>query len=471
MESTSSAVSGTIITPQPLAQPRPAGLPWREKVGYALGDTASNFYWKTFEFFLLIFYTDVYGLSPAVAGTMFGVARIWDAAIDPLMGSIADRTRSRWGRFRPYLLWGIIPLVAAGGLTFTTPNLHGGAKIVYAYATYIFMMTAYTVINIPYGALMGVMTSNTQERTSLSSLRFIGGFGGGIILVSSMPFLVKFLGQGNVARGWQLSMLVWGALAAALFLVSFSWTRERVQPPRGQRPDLKRELGDLARNTPWMVMFLLGLITLTSFITRSQTTAYYFKYYVGNEALTGVFVSTAMLAVIAGIALTGPATRLVGGKRNLYMVLMALSGVLTLAFHAVPRTSTGLIIGLNALIAFVQGPNAPLVWAMYADTADYGEWKFRRRNTGLIFAAATMAQKGGAALAGITSGFLLAATGYVANAQQSAQSLRGILLMMNIVPGLLCLLAAGVTLVYRLDDATMRKIEQDLLARRAEASR
>jgi glycoside/pentoside/hexuronide:cation symporter, GPH family len=444
-----------------------ARLSFKEKVGYALGDTASNFYWKTFEFFLLIFYTDVFGLSPAVAGTMFLFTRIFDALIDPVMGAIADRTHSRWGHFRPYLLWGALPLAVAGVLTFTTPDLDTRGKTIYAFATYALMMAAYTFINIPYSALLGVTTSDSRERTSLSSMRFIGGFTGGVVVVAATPWLVSFLGRGDPTRGWQLTMVVWGILAAALFVVCFATTRERVTPPPRQEANLKLELLHLLTNRPWMVMFLMGVITLTAFITRGQSTAYFCKYYLGNEALTGVFVSTGMLASIAGIALTGPVSRMVGGKKNLFCLLMAVSGALTMLFHFLPPEQPALLIGFNALITFIQGPNSPLVWAMYADTADYGEWRHGRRNTGLIFAAATMAQKGGGALAGMVNGLLLTAFGYVANAEQTARSLTGIRISMNLVPGALCLLAAAVTLLYSLDERTMQRIERDLRARRS----
>ena len=442
----------------------------KEKLGYALGDTASNLYWKSFEFFLLIFYTDVFGISPAVAGTMFGVTRVIDAISDPVMGSIADRTRTRWGRFRPYLLWMAIPFGAAGVLTFTTPNLEGTAKVVYAYLTYNFLMLAYTAINIPYSALMGVMTSDTQQRTALSSWRFTGGFGGGLIVVSSTPWLVATLGAGDAERGWQLAMVVWGVLAAVLFFITFSTTRERVEPPAEQKADLKQEVTDLVRNGPWMVMFALGIITLTALIVRGQTTAYYFKYYVKNEALMSVFVSTHMLAVIAGVVLTAPLTKVFGGKRNLYAAALATSGVLFALFFLVPPQATATIIGLNILVSFIGGPIAPLVWAMYADTADYGEWKNGRRNTGLVFAAATMAQKGGGALAGVVSGFLLTSFGYVANVAQSAGSILGIRVMMSLIPGGLLLVAAGVTMLYHLDDRRMKRIEVELLERRARAA-
>ncbi|HXU83973.1 MAG TPA: glycoside-pentoside-hexuronide (GPH):cation symporter, partial [Polyangia bacterium] len=229
-----------------------AKLSWSEKVGYALGDTASNFYWKTFEFFLLIFYTDVFGLTPAVAGTLFLFTRICDAISDPIMGALADRTRTRWGRFRPYLLWMALPIAVAGVLTFSTPDLDSRGKTIYAFLTYGLMMLAYTAINIPYSALMGVTTPDSEDRTSLSSLRFIGGFTGGVVVVAATPWLVRILGHGDAARGWQLAMVVWGALAAALFVVCFATTRERVAPPADQKSDLRQEIRNLAANRPWM---------------------------------------------------------------------------------------------------------------------------------------------------------------------------------------------------------------------------
>jgi GPH family glycoside/pentoside/hexuronide:cation symporter len=438
----------------------------REKVGYALGDTASNFYWKSFEFFLFIFYTDVFGLSPVTAGTMFAVTRVFDALIDPVMGTIADRTHSRWGRFRPYLLWMAVPLALAGVLVFATPHLGGPAKVVYAYATYILVMIAYTAINIPYSALMGVTTADSLERTSLSSLRFIGGFSGGILVVSTTPWLVRSLGGGNPTRGWPLAMMVWGVLAVALFFVCFATTRERVEPPPRQDPNLRRELADLLSNRPWLVMGLLGLVTLTALVTRSQTTAYYFKYVVHDELMTGTFLGSGMVAAIGGIALAAPATRLLGDKRRLFTLLMAVSGVLTLSFSFLPPTAPLLLLLLNGAICLLQGASSPLLWAMYADTADFGEWKYGRRNTGLVFSAATMAQKGGGALAGLLNGLVLSAFGYAANAPQTARSLLGIRLTMSVIPGVLCLVAAAIMGMYQLDDRTVARIEGDLKRRR-----
>jgi GPH family glycoside/pentoside/hexuronide:cation symporter len=250
-------------------------------------------------------------------------------------------------------------------------------------------------------------------------------------------------------------------------VLCFLGTKERVAPPAQQEADLGRELRDLVGNVPWVVMCLVGVVTLTAFITRSQSTAYFFKYYVRDESLTKIAITTGMIAGILGIALVPPLTRLLGGKRNLFAALMAISGALTVAFYFLPATSPRLLIAFNILIVLIQGGNSPLVWAMYADTADYAEWKNGRRNTGLIFSAATMSQKGGGALAGVLNGIFLTVFGYVANAEQTARSLLGIRLTMSVIPGLLCIVAASIIVFYKLDDRTMKSIERALLERRA----
>ena len=196
-------------------------LPFTEKVAYALGDTASNLYWRLFDVFLFIFYTDVFGIPAATVGTMMLSARLIDAFSDPIMGALADRTNTRWGKFRPYLLWGGIPLLAAGILTFTVPDLSEPGKVIWAYLTYIAMMLAYTFINVPYGAMMGIMTGDSQQRTALSSFRFIGAFTGGTIVAYFTPSLVAYLGQGDEALGWQLTLVVYGTIAMVLYSICF----------------------------------------------------------------------------------------------------------------------------------------------------------------------------------------------------------------------------------------------------------
>jgi GPH family glycoside/pentoside/hexuronide:cation symporter len=439
-------------------------LSWKEKAGYALGDAASNFYWKSFEFFLMFFYTDVFRLPASTTGTMFAVARIVDGVCDPVMGIVADRTNTRWGKFRPYLLWFAVPNAAAAVLTFSTPDLGAGGKVVYAYVTYTFMMIAYTAINIPYSALMGVMTPSSEERTSLSSFRFVGAFSAGLVVIFFTKRLVSILGS-TPERGWQMTMVVWGAIATLMFWGAFFATKERVRARPDQKTDLGAELRDLAGNGPWMVLFALGVIVMTNFWIRSATLVYYFKYVVGRENLFEPFALSGTVASIFGIMLTGSLTRLAGGKKRLYMGVMIVGSVLVSLFYVVPPDNVPLLFALNVATGVVMGPQAPLVWAMYADTADYSEWKTGRRATGLIFAAATFALKLGAAVAGWTTGQLLTHFGYAANEAQTPQSLRGIVFLMSVVPGALGLLAAATAGFYKLGDGLMQKIESDLFAR------
>ena len=443
-------------------------LSWREKTGYALGDAGSNFYWKTFEFFLMFFYTDVFRLPAATTGTMFAVARIVDGICDPIMGILADRTNTRWGKFRPYLLWFAIPNAAAAVLTFTTPDLGGSSKTVYAYVTYTFMMIAYTAINIPYSALMGVMTPSSEDRTSLSSFRFVGAFTAGIVVIFFTKRLVAILGA-TPEQGWQLAMLVWGAIATLMFWGAFLSTRERVRPSADQKTDLRAELRDLAGNGPWMVLFALGVVVMTNFWIRSATTVYYFNYVVRRPNLFEPFALSGTVASVVGIMLTGPLTRRLGGKKRLYTAVMAVGSLLVALFWIVPPDQITLVFALNIATGIVMGPQAPLVWAMYADTADYSEWRTGRRATGLIFAAATFSLKLGSAFAGWTTGQLLDRFGYAANQVQTAESLRGIVFLMSIVPGALGLLAAATAVFYPLGDDRMRRVERELETRRTSA--
>src|SRR5271157_12894 len=247
----------------------------KEKIAYSFGDAASNFYWKTFEFFLMIFYTDVFGISAAAVGTMLLVTRMADAVADPVMGAIADRTKTRWGHFRPYVLWFALPLAVAGVLTFTTPNLSGGGKLVYAYITYSLLMFLYTAVNIPYTALMGVMTPNSLERTSIASIRFIGAFTAGVFVQYFTLKLVGFFGHGNAVRGWQLTMVLYGVLAVTMLVLCFASTRERVTPPAQQKSDLRRDLGDLFTSRPWLVLVCVLLLILAAFVIKGSASTYY----------------------------------------------------------------------------------------------------------------------------------------------------------------------------------------------------
>jgi len=440
----------------------------REKVGYGLGDTASNLYFQMFIIYLLFFYTDVFGIPAAAAGTMLMVSRFWDALNDPLMGIIADRTRTRWGKFRPYLLWVAVPIGVVGVATFTTPDLSTGGKVVYAYITYTLMMMAYTAINIPYSALMGVLSPDTQERTSVSTYRFVLAFVGAFLVQGLTLPLVRLFGGEDQAAGFPAAMAVFGVLAAVLFAITFATTRERVQPPPTQQTSLKDDLRDLTRNRPWLILLVMSIASLAYAIIRSGTTVYYFKYFVGDEDLAGAFMVSGTVAVILGVAATQFLSRRLG-KRRLYIGVMGLSSVLTALFFFLPSDQIVLIFALNVITMLVMAPQAPLLWAMYADTADYSEWQNGRRATGLVFSAATFAQKFGIALGGGAAGWLLAGFGFVANAEQTPDTLRGIRLMMSVIPGTAAAVAALAALAYGLDDRTMGRIADDLAARKTGA--
>jgi GPH family glycoside/pentoside/hexuronide:cation symporter len=441
-------------------------LATREKVGYALGDTASNLYWKVFEVYVLFYYTDVFGLSPSTLGTMMLLTRLSDAVADPVMGAIADRTTTRWGKFRPYLLWFSVPMAALGVLAFTTPPFGGTSRIAYAYATYTLMMLAYTGINIPYSALMGVMSSRSSERTALSTYRFIGAFAGGLFVQKCTLDLVRALGAGSASRGWPLTLALYGALSVALFAVCFATTQERVAAEDAPQRELRQDLADLLANRPWRVLFGVGVFVVASGFVRGSAAAYYFKYCVHREGLLGWFLVSGGVAAIAGVAATGAATRALG-KRALYRGVLVAAAALTTVFYWVPGGCVWLLFVLNALIAFVLGPSAPLLWAMYADAADHSEWRTGRRATGLVFAAAIFALKLGAALGGWGLGELLEAFGYLPNTAQTPLALAGIRLVMSAIPGALLLVAAGTLWFYELDEPLVRRIERELAAARS----
>ncbi len=439
----------------------------KEKVAYSLGDAASNLYWKTFEFFLIIFYTDVFGISAAAVGTMLLVTRVADAVADPVMGALADRTKTRWGHFRPYVLWFAIPLAAAGVLTFTTPNLHGGAKLVYAYITYGLLMFLYTAVNIPYTAMLGVMTPNSAERTSISSVRFIGAFTAGVFVQYFTPILVKFFGQGNDTRGWQLTMVLFGILAVAMLALCFTGTRERVTPPIGQNADLKRDLFDLFHSRPWRVLIGVLLLILAAFVIKGSASAYYFKYFLKRSDLLGLFLVSNGLAFLAAVSITQHFAQRFG-KKPLFMAAIGIGGLVIAGFWLPGPSDIWLIFALQIVSSFVIGFNSPLVFAMFADAADHAEWRTGRRTTGLVFASAIFGTKVGVAIGAWVFGLVLAYFGYIANVTQTARSLNGIVLSMSWIPCVLLVVAAGIMSFYPLNDRLMEKIEADLKARRGE---
>ena len=448
-----------------------ARLSVTEKVGYGFGDLASNLFWQMFSIFIAKFYTDVFLLGAATMGTMMLVTRIADAFIDPMIGTLADRTQTRWGHFRPYLVWMAVPMALSAILAFTTPSFGGTARVVYAYLTLSLMMICYSAINIPYSALLGVLTPSSQDRTSASSYRFVMALLPVFIIVNTaLPLVEAFGGGSDVSpKGWQMAMVVYSVLAVILFFTTFALTRERVQPPKEQKTSLKTDVRDLFRNTPWVVLCIVGVAALTYANIRGTVIIYYFDYVVpnGKEYFSSV-MTTGAVAFIAGVMVTAPLSKKFG-KRNFYMVSMALTALTTAAFYYVPPANIPLVWGAHALISFVAAPTAPLVWAMYADTADYSEWKWGRRATGLIFSAASFAQKFGWAIGGGGTGWLLAYYGYVPNIAQGARTVDGIMMMMSFIPTVGAIIAIVALWFYRLDEDTVTQMSAELELRRGAA--
>jgi len=443
---------------------RLARLGWPEKLGFGFGDFGFNLYWTTIASFLAAFYTDVFGISAAAAGTMVFVTRIVDAVTDPLMGALADRTQTRWGKFRPYLLFASLPLAAAGVLTFTTPDLAAGGKLVWAYLTYSALMLSYTVVSMPYSALSGVMTARSQERTTLISARFLFAFTGGALVNKYTLSLVAWLGAGDDVRGWQLTMLLYGVAAVLIFWVTFASTRERITPPTGQNTRPLDDIRDLLGNKPWIILFALAMIIMMTFTMRAGSAYYYFHYYIERPELLPDYLFWQLIAYACGALLAPVMTRYMD-KAKLLMLLMSLVGALSLLFFFVPKDMLWAIFTLNILISLALGPKSPLTWSMYADTADYNEWRNGRRATAMTFSAASFAQKLGGSLGSAGMLWLLGALGYAANQAQSGASQTGIALLQTAIPGAFALIAVIVLTQYDLTGRQLERIQEELQAR------
>nr|WP_255575728.1 MFS transporter [Duganella violaceicalia] len=441
-------------------------MTWREKISYGIADMGFNFYWTNIATFLLIFYTDVFGISAAAAASMVFTIKIINAFTDPLIGAVADRTNTRFGKFRPYLIWLPLPLAGAAFLTYTTPDLSEGGKIVWAYGTYLLMMVCYTCINIPYNALSGVLSADPQERSTVNGLRFIFAFAGGTLVTAATPALVRWLGHGDDKLGWQLTMLVWGALASVLFVTTFLNTRERVAPAPTQQSNVWQDIRDLSRNRPWVALFFLALIIMITITLRTTSAAYYFKYVVGRPELMQGFVPAYMISAAVGASLTPFLTRFID-KRKLMMILMSTTALLSLAFFFVQKDQVTLMFALQIATGLVLGPKSPLAFSMYADTADYNEWRTGRRATAMTFAAATFSQKLGTAMAVAVIGGLFTRLGYVANVAQTAGSQAGIVWLMSFIPAAFAVCAVAVMFFYNLDNTKLAQIQADLDARKS----
>ena len=449
-----------------------------EKIGYGFGDMASSMFWKLFGAYLMIFYTDVFGLPAAVVGTMFLITRIWDSAFDPIVGVVADRTHSRWGKFRPYLLWLAVPFGIIGILTFVTPDWSPTGKLIYAYVTYSLMMMIYSAINVPYASLLGVMSPNPKERNTLSTYRmtfaYIGSF---IALLLFMPLVNFFSGNSkelaDQQTGWTMAVVVIAILCIVLFFGCFVWTKERVKPIKETQNPLKEDLKDLFKNKPWWILLGAGVAALVFNSIRDGATVYYFKYFVVEEdyatvsffgmsfVLSGLYLALGQAANIIGVIAAAPVSNRIG-KRNTYMWAMIIATVLSVIFYWFDKEDLIWMFVFQALISVCAGSIFPLLWSMYADCADYSELKTGNRATGLIFSSSSMSQKFGWAIGTAVTGWLLGFFGFQANAVQSEEAISGIKMFLSFLPAIGTILSVVFISMYPLTENKMKDITTEL---------
>ncbi len=482
----------------------------REKIGYGFGDLASCLFWATIMSQLLFFYTDIFGLTGKAAGIMFFVSRILDAFFDVVIGMTADRTKSRWGKFRPYILWGAVPLAVAAVLAFTTPDFGEVGKLVYAYATFIVFMFLYSTINIPYTALLGVISGDPVERTSASSFKFVGAYLGGFIVSATVLPLASHFGHESAAKGWQMTVGMYGIASVIFFFITFLSTRERIQPIAKERTSVKDDLKDLSKNAPWILLFIVTILFILFVCIRMSVTTHYFKYYIGEQAsplvaqiynfllkyiinpLCGIFgwqqnilldeTHKFGFEVLASIFNTlGQGTSLIGvllvpwfaklvGRKSAVIILFVSALFFTGAFYFFKPDNLMLIFVFQILGSVTGGPISALIWVLYADTADYSEWKTGRRATGLVFSASIMSNKIGWAVGSMIAALILDQTGFVANVVQNIDVLDGLKAMMSVIPVAVGVVALVVlAFLYKLDEPTMKKVKTDLELRRIES--
>ncbi|PWT96146.1 MAG: MFS transporter [Blastocatellia bacterium] len=481
-------------------------VPVREKIGYSLGDIATNFFFQSMILYQTRFYTDTAGLAAVAVGSMFLVLRLADAVFDPIIGALSDRTQTRWGKFRPWILFTAIPFGVVFWLVYVTPNVGPQGKLIYAYFTYTLVMMLYSANNTPYSALMGVMTPDVSERSSIASYRFVGALVGQFIIQALPLPLVAKLGGGDSAKGWAITMAIFGAIIIVLNFFAFASTRERVQPLPGQKSSLKQDLNNVFRCGPWLVMFILTLLIFTMLVVRGSSSNYFFAYYLDPQQLRAfldklglagnpdsptawqsVLNSLGLLvkpdgsnAAAVGLSLffvTGSLVQIIGiifskpladrfGKKAVFIVGMAVTMFATLLVFVVGPTSISLMFALSILWAIGWGPTVPLLWVMIADVADYSEWKTNRRATGFMYAGILFALKAGLSLGGALSAWVIDAYGYVPNVAQSERALLGIRLGASIFPAIAMFLGLICLIIYPIGKKLTLKIQDELVERR-----
>jgi Na+/melibiose symporter-like transporter len=475
-----------------------------EKIGYSLGDLAANLIFQTLMTFLAYFYTDVYKIPAGMASTIIFIGGFFGAFFNIIMGAIADRTHTRWGKFRPWILWTAIPFGAISLLAFSTPDFSESGKVIYALVTYFLLVIVYSANNLPYSALSGVLTGDMKQRNSLSSYRFFAVMVAQFIIQSLLLPLALSVGHGDKAKGFEKVMLVFAIVGVICFIITFLTTRERIVPSKDQKNPISQDLKDLSKNRPWMIMLLLTILVFITLALKGGMYIYYFKYYL-NEAAQASFLEnigfnnfigsinktvTAMglgefqwpqdtptsanslfnaggiIFMIIGIFFSKPLADQFG-KRNIFGIPLFLSAVCLLMFNFYSQTAISAVFITQILHGFFYGVTVPILWAMIADVADYSEWKNNRRATAIIFSAMIFGLKIGLSVGGALGAAILAYYGYVAEAaQQTAGAVSGIRMSVSIYPGLIFIIGASLLFWYAINKKMETTIENDLKERR-----
>lgn len=475
-----------------------------EKVGYSLGDLAANLIFQTLMTFLAYFYTDVYKIPAGKASIVIFTGGIVGAFFNVVMGLIADRTSTRWGKFRPWILWTSVPFGVIALLAFSTPDFSESGKIIYALVTYLLLVLVYSANNLPYSALSGVMTGDMADRNSLSSYRFVAVMIAQFIIQSLLLPLTISLGHGDKVVGFEKVMLFFAAIGVACFLITFLTTRERVISARQENSSVSQDLSDLVKNRPWTIMLSLTVLIFITLSLKGGMYIYYFKYYLNpvaqtafleevgfnhfikglNQFITGLglgkfewpedaptsanslFNACGIIMMIAGIMFSKPLADKFG-KRNVFGIFLALSALCLIMFNFYSRDSIRVVFVTQIFHGFTYGVTIPLLWAMIADVADYGEWKNNRRATAIIFSAMIFGLKAGLSIGGAIGAILLSRSGYIAEkAGQTVETVSGIRRAVSIYPGILFILGAVLVVWYEIDKVMELKIEKELKQRR-----
>lgn len=447
-------------------------LSFREKLGYGLGDMAANFYMGFFGLFLLYYYTDVFGISPSAAATMLLVTKVIDAISDPAMGLIADRTHTRWGKYRPYLIWVAVPYAILGYLLFLGPELSPGGKLAYAYITYTLVMLAYTAINVPYSALLAVISPVALERTKATQFRFVCASLGTLCVGAFATPLVAWLGDGDQVLGFRLTIALFAVLSVLLFVITFATTRERIQP-RPHQSSIRDDCSAVIRNASWVILVATGILAVIGLITRFASIVFYLKYYLGDDGTpiflifdkTAVLTSCGLIGQLCG-ALLVPAAAARFEKHHLMIAMSLLHALLLVLCYFIPPENYPLIVLVHSLGVMTFGVSITLLFSMYTDCSEYCEWSTGRNTAALTISASMFSLKFGSALGGALPGFVLALFGFVANQVQTAEAITGIRFMFNILPAGFFLVSGLLMFFYFIDRSTLRRVERELRERR-----